>query len=149
MIELVCKQSGDQLLLAKLPAAPKTPAETSANVLRRIRANAHHAAGDDLLAVPNVVADEEAAFSELEGRTVAGTGRFVRSALQAIEFRMDEKGVKLKSEAALSLGCSAHVRVEPRLLILDPPFAVVMKRVGAPQPYFVGWFANADLLRAK
>jgi hypothetical protein len=36
--------------------------------------------------------------------------------------------------------------VRPRLLVLDPPFALVMKRKGAPQPYFVVWFANADLL---
>ena len=32
------------------------------------------------------------------------------------------------------------------LLVLDPPFALVMKRKDAPQPYFVAWFANADLL---
>jgi hypothetical protein len=59
---------------------------------------------------------------------------------------MDEKGVKLHSEATLSLGCSANIRVEPRLMILDPPFAVLMKRKDAPEPYFVAWIANTDLL---
>ncbi|MCX6866084.1 MAG: hypothetical protein NTV46_07670 [Verrucomicrobia bacterium] len=41
---------------------------------------------------------------------------------------------------------SAAPQVQPRLLVLDPPFALVMKRKGAPKPYFVAWFANADLL---
>jgi hypothetical protein len=39
--------------------------------------------------------------------------------------------------------------MEPRLMILDPPFAMVMKRENAPQPYFVAWIANADLLGGK
>jgi hypothetical protein len=149
VIELRSKQAGDQLLLAKLPQPPATPAAASAAVLKRLRADAPCAAGADLLAVPNLVADEKVSFPGLEGRTVSGTGRFVRGAMQTIDFRMDEKGVKLRSEAALSFGCSAQHRVEPRLMILDPPFALVMKRANAPQPYFVAWIANADLLGGK
>ncbi|MCU0776047.1 MAG: hypothetical protein MUF86_00055 [Akkermansiaceae bacterium] len=149
VIELRSKQTGDQLLLAKLPAAPATPAAACLAVLKRLRADPPRAGGADLLAVPNIVADEKASFAELEGRTVSGSGRLVRAAMQTIDFRMDEKGVKLRSEAAISFGCSAHHRVEPRLLILDPPFAIVMKRQDAPRPYFVAWIANADLLGGK
>jgi len=63
--------------------------------------------------------------------------------------RTDEKGVKLHSEASISFGCSAVAHMQPRLLVLDPPFALVMKRKDAPQPYFVAWFVNADLLGTK
>lgn len=149
VIELKSKQTGDQLLLAKLPEAPATAADASRAALKHLRADPSDAKWDDLLAVPNVVVDEKVSFCELEGRTVLGTGRFVRSAMQTIDFRMDEKGVKLRSEAAISLGCSASMRVDPRLMILDPPFAIVMKRKNAPQPYFVAWIANADLLGEK
>jgi hypothetical protein len=149
VIELRSKQTGDQLLLAKLPDAPATPAAASLAVLKRLRADAPRAAGADLLAVPNIVADEKVTFAELEGRTVPGTGRFVRGAMQTIDFRMDETGVKLRSEAAITFGCSAQHRMEPRLMILDPPFVMVMKRENAPQPYFVAWIANADLLGGK
>ena len=149
VVELQTKQDGEQLLLAKLPQAPATAAAASHAVIRRLRADAPHAAEEDLLAVPNVVIDEKVSFSELEGRTLEGTGAFVRSALQSIDFRMDEKGVKLRSEAAVSFGCSARFPVEPRLMVLDPPFAIVMKRKNAPQPYFVAWIANADLLGMK
>jgi len=149
VIELRSKQTGDQLLLAKLPELPATAAAASRAVLKRLRADAPRAEGADLLAVPNIVADEKVSFAELEGRTVAGSGRFVRGAMQTIDFRMDEKGVKLRSEAAISFGCSAQYKVDPRLMILDPPFAIVMKRKNAPQPYFVAWIANADLLSGK
>jgi hypothetical protein len=149
VIELRSKQTGDQLLLAKLPEAPATPAAAGMAVLKRLRADAPRAEAADLLAVPNLVADEKVSFTELEGRTVPGTDRFVRGAMQTIDFRMDEKGVKLRSEAAITFGCSAQHRVEPRLMILDPPFAIVMKRANAPQPYFVAWIANADLLGGK
>ena len=69
--------------------------------------------------------------------------------MQTIDFRMDEKGVKLRSEASISFGCSAQPQVIPRLMILDPPFAIMIKRKDAPQPYFVTWIANADLLGGK
>lgn len=149
VIELRSTTSDDQLLLAKLPQAPATAGAAGRAVLGRLRADPPRAAGNDLLAVPHIVADEKVSFSELEGRTVPGTGRFVRSAMQTIDFRMDEKGVKLRSEASISFGCSAQHHVDPRLMILDPPFAIVMKRKGAPQPYFVAWIANADLLDTK
>lgn len=149
VIELLSKQTGDQLLLAKLPAAPKTPGELSRNILGRLQVNAPEAKGNDLLAVPNVVVDETVEVSEIQGRTVVGAGRFVRAALQSIDFRMDEKGVKLHSEASVSFACSVQEHVRPRLMILDPPFALIMKRKDAPRPYFVAWFANADLLGAK
>jgi hypothetical protein len=149
IIELYSKERGDQLLLAKLPQAPATSAAVSKAVLQRLRADAPHAEEGDLLAVPNIVIDEKVSFTELEGRTVAGSGRFVRRAMQTIDFRMDEKGVKLRSEAAISFGCSAPQELKPRLMILDPPFAIVMKRKNAPQPYFIAWIANADLLGGK
>lgn len=147
IIELMSKTTEDQLILAKLPAPPKTPGELSQNVLKHLRANAPHAGATDMLAVPNVVAEESAEFPQLEGRKVVGSGMILRKALQTIDFRMDEKGVKLRSEAAVSFGCSVQPHVIPRLMILDPPFAIVMKRKIAPQPYFVAWIANADLLR--
>ncbi len=146
VIELFSKQTDDQLILAKLPKAPASVADLSRTVLGNVVAKPEPAEPADLLAVPNLVADETVSFSELEGKTVVGTGRFIRAAKQTIDFRMDEKGVKLRSEATLSLGCSANIRVEPRLMILDPPFAVLMKRKGAPEPYFVAWIANTDLL---
>ena len=60
---------------------------------------------------------------------------------------MDEKGAKLDSESSIAFGCSAMpAPVIPRLIVLDPPFALILKSRDASQPYFTAWFANADLL---
>ncbi len=149
VIELISKQTGDQLLLAKLPDPPTTPAAVSRSVLRNLIGNPSTATRDDLLAVPEIVADEKVDFPEIQGRTLVGSGRFIRSAMQTIDFRMDEKGAKLRSESSITLGCSAAEPRKVRLMVLDPPFAIVIKRKGAPQPYFVAWIANTDLLGGK
>lgn len=149
VIELVARTPDDRILLAKLPAKPKTVGEMGRNVLKRLRADAPHAGDADLLAVPNVVAEESEEFAQLEGRRVAGTDLTLRKALQTIDFHMDEKGVKLRSEAAVTFGCSAAPHIDRRLMVLDPPFAIVMKRKNAPHAYFMAWLANADLLGRK
>jgi len=149
VIELGSKQEGDQLLLAKLPKAPETLEAMSRGILGHLNAAAPVAGEVDLLAIPNLAADLVTEFSDLHGKTVGGSGRFIRQARQSIRLVMDEKGVKLDSEAKVSFGCSKVSHVEPRLMILDPPFAIVMKRKDAPQPYFVAWMANADLLEGK
>ena len=150
VIELQSRESGDQLLLAKLPAAPDTPAAISRSILQHLQADAPHADPGDLLAVPNVTVSEIKEFTELEGHWVKGKELLLKQALQSIDFRMDEKGVKLDSEASISFGCSPMVEhVQPRLIVLDPPFALIMKRHDAPQAYFVAWFANVDLLGGK
>jgi len=150
VIELINKDGDEQLLLARVPE-PHTTLETlSGGVVKQLLPEAPTATHGDLLMVPNIVVDEVARFSELEGRRVKDKADLIlKQALQSIEFNMDEAGVKLSSEAAISFGCSAQMQVEPRLLVLKPPFVLLMKRRDAPQPYFVAWFANADLLRAK
>lgn len=149
VIELISKQTGDQLLLAKLPKPPTTPAAVSRSVLKHLLVDPPAATHNDLLAVPEIVSDEKVDFPELQGRTLVGSGRLIRSAMQTIDFRMDEKGAKLRSESSITFGCSAEAPRKVRVMVLDPPFAIVMKRKDAPQPYFVAWIANTDLLGGK
>ncbi|MCF7734458.1 MAG: hypothetical protein K9N23_22435 [Akkermansiaceae bacterium] len=147
VIELETSDAGEQLLLARLPEPPKTAAELSRTVIGHCQAAPPTGTGSDLLAVPHLVIDQATRFSELEGLRVKANGLILFKALQTIDFKLDEAGVKLRSEAALSFSCAAQAQVIPRLIIVRPPFAVIMKRTDAPQPYFVGWFANADLLQ--
>lgn len=149
VVELLTKGGGDQLILAKLPAQPRSTQAISKSILAHLQASPPRAAPNDLLAVPNVVANEQTSFSQLEGHKVVGSNRVIRRALQSIDFSMDEKGVVLHSEAAISFACAASPNTPPRLLVLSPPFALIMLRKGAPQPYFIAWFANADLLSNK
>jgi len=112
VIELLTRNPNDQLLFTKLPKPPSTSSELGNKTLGMISATSPEAGAKDLLGVPHVVAEESAEFSELSGKTVVGKPYFVRSALQTIDFRMDEKGVKLKSESSISFGCSVAERIE-------------------------------------
>ena len=71
----------------------------------------------------------------------------ITSAVQNIRFQMDEKGVRLKSESHISIGCSANG--PPRIdyfLIFDKPFLLLLQRTDAEMPYFALWVDNAELL---
>jgi serine protease inhibitor len=68
-------------------------------------------------------------------------------ALQNIRFQMDEKGVRLQSEAHMSFGCSAPYNPRPKHeMIFDKPFLIMMMRKDATLPYFALWVANPELL---
>lgn len=149
VIELSTSNTGDQLLLAKLPQAPKSPGSIGTSMLGHLQPNPPQALANDLLAIPNIAATQSMRFSQIEGRKLKGSVKILRLAWQTIDFRMDEKGAKLRSEAAVSFGCSASPDITPRLMVLNPPFALIMTRKGSPKPYFIAWFANADLLTGK
>ena len=55
---------------------------------------------------------------------------------------MDEKGVRLKSEAQIALTSLGL----PNRLMFDKPFLVMLKRVNAKAPYFAMWIDNPELL---
>ncbi len=149
VVELKTDDRGDQMLLAKLPSG-KSLSEMTATTIKHLRADAPPSGANDRLVVPYLFCDEEKSFQELVGRSVISLpGEVVREALQSIEFRMDEKGVKLHSEAIMTFGCAASVPVVPRDIVLAPPFLLMMKRGDAPAPYFVAWIGNADLLKKR
>jgi hypothetical protein len=148
VIELVAKDRHEQLLLAKLPERPATLAAARDATLNKLSADAPEAAWNDLLVVPKLSLAIKTRFSDLEGLKDTKSGLMLTQAMQLVDFRMDEKGVKLKSEAAVSFGCSAQPHIEPRRIVLTPPFIILMKRRDAPEPYFAAWVANADFLRA-
>ena len=56
--------------------------------------------------------------------------------------------VPLHSDATVSFACSAEAPPE-HVMILNPPFLLLMKRKNAQEPYLACWIANADLLKEK
>jgi hypothetical protein len=71
----------------------------------------------------------------------------VLSAVQNTRFELNEKGVELRSESHIGLGCSAQPRPAiPHKLIFDKPFLIVLERADAPMPYFALWIGNTELL---
>lgn len=90
----------------------------------------------DLLKVPNLKFSEEKSFDELSGKRIKGTEIVIDSALETVKFEMDNEGVKLKSEAAITMMMSALPMNEPRRFYLDDTFVLFLKEVGKETPYF-------------
>ncbi|MBN8457888.1 MAG: hypothetical protein J0M04_08620 [Verrucomicrobia bacterium] len=148
VIELLTKDAAEQLVLARLPERPSTLDSALTATRKHLRDDAPDARWDDLVVIPNMCLAAKSRFSELEGKRVRGNGKTLTQAMQLVDFRMDEQGVRLRSEAAVSFGCAAQpARVEPRRIVVKPPFVIMMKRRAAPQPYFAAWVANGEPLR--
>jgi hypothetical protein len=153
VVELRTKVPEDQLILAKVRPG-RTLADTIAAVQKRLAvATVQPAQLGDVLVVPKINFDLTASFPELLGQRLLSTAPGMADDLQilaadqATRFQLDEKGVRLKSEARMSLGCSASAHPRPaHVMVFDKPFLVLMKRRDAVNPYFALWVANAELL---
>ena len=153
VIELKTKSEGDRLILAKVKPG-ETLASTVVTVEKRVAASTgEQASVGDLLTVPKFNFDVTRSFEELERNLLVprnpevAKDLFILSAVQNIRFQMDEKGVKLRSEAHMAIGCAMEVPPQPQhIMIFDRPFLVLLKRAGAKTPYFAMWVDNPELL---
>lgn len=153
VIELVTKSEGDRLILATL-APGATLAETVEAVEQRIAGREPIQAGVcDVLKVPKCDFDLTRRFTEVEGLNLVVQNSSVAkdltilSALQNVRFEMNERGVRLRSESPISIGCGVMPEPEsPHIMIFDKPFLVLLQRRDREMPYFAMWVDNAELL---
>jgi len=70
---------------------------------------------------------------------------------QRIAFILDEKGAIIESEVEVKASTEAvnEVLPEPKRLILDQSFFIMLKRKDTNQPYFASWVDNEELLILK
>ena len=93
----------------------------------------------DELKVPNIVLSEEKSYEELTNKRVMGTNLVINQAIQSIKFNMDNKGVKLKSEAGITAVVTSIQPEEeyvPRLFHFNDTFVIFIKEKGSSRPYF-------------
>jgi len=92
----------------------------------------------DELKIPNIKFFEEKEFTELQDKRVLGTNLIINQAIESVKFEMNHKGVKLKSEAAMTfLATSAGAPVEtPRYYYFDDTFVIFLKEKAKNNPYF-------------
>ncbi len=153
-VELKTKAEGDRLLLAKL-----SPEATLRKTIERVQDRAgksepHASFPGDILEVPKLNFDITRRYAELQGQRLSlknpqvAKDLMILSALQNIRFLLNEKGVKLRSEAHIAIGgCSAEAPRRPaRQMIFDKPFLTLMQRAEAKTPYFALWVDNPEIL---
>ncbi len=93
----------------------------------------------DILKVPNLKFFNEKSFDELTGQRIRGTQLMIDKALETVKFEMNNTGVKLKSEAAMSVMLTSvgpRAEVKPRLFLLNDTFVIFLKEKESKIPYF-------------
>jgi hypothetical protein len=147
--ELKSKATDDRLIIARL--APKETLAKTVEAMLEMKSPEplafEHA---DTLVVPYANFDITRSYSELEGLEVSTPSQSARikKALQNIRLKLDERGAVLKSDAAVIGVTSALVTRDPKRMICDGPFLVVMMRKDAKNPYFAMWVDNPEVLVA-
>lgn len=100
----------------------------------------------DTLKVPNINFDIKREFKELENKHFFlpnGEKYFIDMAVQTIQFDLDKKGGKIKSEAGMSVKrASAEISDEQREFLVDDEFTIFLKEKGKDLPYFASKIGN-------
>lgn len=94
---------------------------------------------DDEFKVPNISLYKEKSFKEVTNRRIKGTDMMISDALETIDFKMDNEGVKLKSEAAIMTKLCAMLPdedVKPRKFYFNDTFVLFLQEADKNKPYF-------------
>ena len=152
IISLRSKSVNDEIILAKIP-----PKETLLDMIQSVqerisKSQPSKIAEDDPVRIPKCDFDVEHSFEELLGVFLKNTGWedwYIYKAYQWIRFRLNEKGVVLKSEARFGIEMSVSpvdINKKPRHFIFDKPFLICLKQKDGRYPYFAMWVDNGEML---
>jgi hypothetical protein len=143
IISLKSKSSNGQIILARVE-----PKETLLDTFKSVEARIKEAEPESLdmndsLQIPKFDLDLQHSYSELVEKGFRNSGfesYSIAEAVQTIRFKLNEKGVLLKSEARII--CWG----EDRDMIFNGPFLIYLKEKNGKYPYFAMWVGNAELL---
>lgn len=137
-------ENKDDVILCKSPKG-KNFEEIYNNILK----NSNEYTGSysfnsvDELKIPKLKFNEKREYDELAEKTfyaADGDECVIAKAIQTIEFELDEKGGKIKSEAAIDMiKTTAFIPTDiptPRYFYLDDTFAIFLKEESKDVPYF-------------
>lgn len=94
---------------------------------------------NDILKIPNIKINEKDELNELENENFKfsnGDEYYIEKAIQTIEFEIDKKGGKIKSEAGMMLNKASLIEDEPREFLVDDTFTMFLKEKDKELPYF-------------
>jgi hypothetical protein len=144
--------NGEDLVLAKIPQPPTLQAgidDVSARIRdSRIPTNARTVVGEEQVVIPVLELSLFADFRNELRDTASGSEGLV-SAVQIVQFRLDERGAVVWSEAGV-VGENGHYEYTPgtRTFIFDKPFLIMLREAPDKYPYLAAWIANTEMMTA-
>ena len=99
----------------------------------------------DKLKIPKISFNLKQEITEVENKPYTfsnGDIYYIEKALQTIEFDLDEKGGRIKSEAGMMTNLSAAMPEEPREFMVDDTFTIFLKEKGKDLPYFAAQISD-------
>lgn len=163
ILKLSPKDEKHEIILVKGLPEPKTLSEalkTATDLIavgaaeRKTERNAWKYEINDIdrFAVPKIKFNIVSGFPKLSGqhfKTRNGEDYFIDEITQRTALVLNESGAVVESEATVSTDSveTPAVKIFPKNLFLDKPFLIIIKRTNQPNPYFVMFVRNTELLK--
>jgi len=99
----------------------------------------------DKLKIPKISFNLKQEITEVENKFFTysnGEEHYIETALQTIEFELDEKGGRIKSEAGIMDKLNSAMPEEPRNFFVDDTFTIFLKEEGRDLPYFAAQISD-------
>lgn len=101
---------------------------------------------EDRLRVPDIKLYQETSFTDVEGYQIKDTNFKIDKTIEIVDFRMNNEGVKLKSEAALTVKCMSLPIERGRNFSFNDTFVLFLTEKGQNVPYYAMRVADVEAL---
>lgn len=101
---------------------------------------------DDELIIPEISLYQETNFPEVEGRDIRRTNFIIDRSIETVDFKMNNEGVKLKSEAAVSVRMTSLRPDNGRQFYFTDNFVLFLTEKGQKTPYYAMKVADVETL---
>lgn len=101
---------------------------------------------DDKLRVPDINLYQEASFKDVEGHQIKGTNFKIDKTIETVDFKMNNEGVKLKSEAAIMMKCMAMPIERGRNFTFSDNFVLFLIEKNQKTPYYAMRVTDVETL---
>lgn len=112
---------------------------------KKFRGNKKFTKADKLL-IPDINLYQETNFPDVEGENIKGTNLKIDKTIETIDFRMDNEGVKLKSEAAIIARMTALRPEKGRYFYYNDNFVLFLVEENQKQPYYAMKVSDIETL---
>lgn len=100
----------------------------------------------DVLMIPNINLYQMVSFKDVEGYEIEKTNFIIEKTLETVDFRMNNAGVKLKSEAAIMVKCMCLPHDNGRYFRFNDNFVLFLVEKGQNVPYYAMRVHDVDVL---